>query len=70
MRAVPAIEWELLRNNHFHTREQVRHAVATWIENYNSGRRHSINNMLSPIAYEHACAQQRSAGHGGDPRAA
>ena len=64
------LEWELLHHNHFHTREQARHAVAAWIEDYNSQRRHSTDNMLSPIAYEHACAQQRSTTSGSDPRAA
>jgi putative transposase len=60
----------LLRDNHFGTREQARHAVAAWIEDYNSARRHSTDNMLSPIAYEHACAQRHSADDGHDPRAA
>jgi putative transposase len=64
------LEWELLHHNHFHTREQARHAVAAWIEDYNSQRRHSTDNMLSPIAYEHACAQQRSTTSSSDPRAA
>jgi transposase InsO family protein len=64
------LEWELLRDNHFHTREQARHAVAAWIEDYNSARRHSTDNMLSPIAYEHASAQRRSTASGSDPEAA
>ncbi len=64
------LEWELLRNNHFQTREQARHAVAGWIEDYNSARRHSTDGMLSPIAYEHACAQRRSTASGSDPEAA
>jgi putative transposase len=64
------LEWELLRDNHFHTREQARHAVAAWIEDYNSQRRHSTDGMLSPIAYEHACAQRRSPAPDNDPRAA
>lgn len=64
------LEWELLRNNHFQTRGQARHAVAGWIEDYNSARRHSTGGMLSPIAYEHACAQRRSTASGSDPEAA
>ncbi len=64
------LEWELLRNNHFQTRGQARHAVAGWIEDYNSARRHSTDGMLSPIAYEHACAQRRSTASGSDPEAA
>ena len=57
------LEWELLRNNHFQTREQARHAVAAWIEDYNSQRRHSTNGMLSPIDYEHARSQKPTTGH-------
>ena len=64
------LEWELLRHSHFRTREAARRAVAAWIENYNGQRRHSTNGMLSPIAYEQACAQRHSAGDGDDPRAA
>jgi len=64
------LEWELLRDNHFQTREQARHAVAAWIEDDNSQRRHSTDGMLSPIAYEHACAQRHSADDGHDPKAA
>jgi Integrase core domain len=30
------LEWELLRNNHFHTCEEARHAFAAWIDDYNS----------------------------------
>jgi putative transposase len=52
------LEWELFRDNHFHTREEARHAVAAWIDDYNSQRRHSTNAMLSPIDFERACAQQ------------
>lgn len=53
------LEWELLRDNHFHTREKARHAVAEWIDDYNRQRRHSTNGMLSPIDYEYACIQRR-----------
>lgn len=49
------LEWELLRDNHFHTREEARHAVAAWIDDDNSQRRHSTNEMLSPIDYERTC---------------
>jgi transposase InsO family protein len=52
------LEWELLASNHFQTREQARRAVAAWIDDYNSQRRHSTNGMLSPIDYEHACTQR------------
>jgi hypothetical protein len=50
----------LLPNNHFHTREEARHAVAAWIDDYNSQRRHPTNGMLSPIDYEHACTQRHT----------
>jgi len=50
------LEWELLRQRHFTTREQARRAVAAWIDEYNTERRHSTNGMLSPVAYEHAHA--------------
>lgn len=50
------LEWELLRGSHFHTREQARHAVAAWIDDYNTARRHSTNGMLSPVDYERAHA--------------
>ncbi|MGH3969486.1 MAG: integrase core domain-containing protein [Mycobacterium sp.] len=55
------LEWELLRDNHFHIREKARHAVAEFIDNYNSQRRHSTNGMLSPIDYERACACSKRA---------
>ena len=54
------LEWELLRDNHFQTREQARRAVAAWIDDYNNQRRHSTNGMLSPIDYEHACTRRHN----------
>ncbi|WP_328514507.1 IS3 family transposase [Mycobacterium canetti] len=63
------LEWELLRNNHFHTREEARHAVAAWIDDYNVERRHSTNGMLSPVDYERACSQQRSEQPAGEQHA-
>lgn len=45
-------EFELLRQRRFTTREQARRAVAAWIDEYNTVRRHSTNGMLSPIDYE------------------
>ena len=68
------LEWELLRHNHFATREQARRAVATWIDDYTSHRRHSTNGMLSPVDYELACATRPATQHDveqpGDGRAA
>ena len=59
------LEFELLRRRHFATREQARHAVAAWIDEYSSDRRHSTNGMLSPVDYERACSTPRvnRAGH-------
>ena len=54
------LEWELLRGHHFTTREQARHMVATWIDEYNNDRRHSTNGMLSPVDYELARATRRA----------
>lgn len=48
------LEWELLSRRHFTTREQARHAVAVWIDEYNTVRRHSTNGMLPPVGYERA----------------
>ena len=61
------LEFELLRGARFTTREQARHAVAAWIEEYNAAwieeyntvRRHSTNQMLSPVDYERAQATAR-----------
>jgi len=46
------LEFELLRDHHFATREQARRAVASWIDEYNTIRRHSTNHMLNPVDYE------------------
>jgi transposase InsO family protein len=45
-------EFELLRDYRFATRERARTAVAGWIDEYNTVRRHSTDNMLSPLDYE------------------
>jgi transposase InsO family protein len=55
------IEFELLRDQHFTTRAQARRAVAVWIEEYNTDRKHSTNAMLPPVAYEQAQARSREA---------
>lgn len=46
------LEHELLSRNTFRTKEEARRRVATWIDNYNRRRRHSICDMKSPIDYE------------------
>jgi transposase InsO family protein len=51
------LEFELLRDHRFATREQARRAVAGWIDEYNTVRRHSTDNMLSPLDYERTQAQ-------------
>jgi putative transposase len=51
------VEFELLRGHPFVTREQARRAVAGWLEEYNTVRRHSTNGMLSPVEFERAQAQ-------------
>jgi|ERR1700677_37020 hypothetical protein len=40
-------------------RTKARHAVAAWIDESNTDRRHSTNGMLSPLEYERARAVQR-----------
>ena len=54
------LEFELLRQHHLATREQARRAVADWIEEYNTIRRHSTAGMLSPVDYERVQAQTAS----------
>ena len=55
------LEFELLRDHHFATRERARRAVAEWIDEYNTVRRHSTDGMLSPVAYERVQARTRTA---------
>jgi transposase InsO family protein len=53
-------EFELLAHNHFRTRAQARAAVAAWLEEYNTIRRHSTAGRLPPAVYE-ARAQREAA---------
>ena len=46
------LEFELRSLHRFTTRAQARAAVAAWIEDYNTARRHSALGMRSPAAYE------------------
>jgi transposase InsO family protein len=55
------LEFELRRLQHFATRAQARTAVAAWIEDYNTVRRHSALNMMSPVQYEQALAAGEAA---------
>jgi len=54
------VEFELLRSNRFGTREQARRAVAAWLDEYNTVRRHSTDLMLSPIDFERREALART----------
>jgi transposase InsO family protein len=51
------LEFELLSQRHFKTREQARRAVAC---QYNTTRRHSTTAMMSPVAYEQLLARPRT----------
>jgi putative transposase len=55
------LEFELRRLQHFATRAQARAAVAAWIADYNTARRHSALGMLSPVQYEQALAAGQAA---------
>lgn len=54
------LEFELLRDHHFLTREQARRAVADWVDEYNTVRRHSTAGMLCPVDYERAQADTQA----------
>jgi putative transposase len=48
------LEWELRSRETFATRNQARAAVAAWIEDCDTVRRHSALGMKSPVAWEQA----------------
>lgn len=49
------LKTEFTRRHTFATREEARHRIAAWIDDwYNTTRRHSTIGMMSPIAYEQA----------------
>jgi putative transposase len=50
------LEWELRSLRKFATKAEARAAVAAWIEEYNTSRKHSALGMRSPVAYELALA--------------
>jgi len=52
------LEWELLRRQHFVTKDQARTEVARFIDRYNHQRRHSSCEMLTPVAYEQVLADR------------
>jgi transposase InsO family protein len=51
------LEWELRSRETFATRSEARAAVAAWIEDYSTVRRHSALGMKSPVAWEQAAEQ-------------
>jgi transposase InsO family protein len=54
------LEFELLSQEHFTTRGQARAAVAAFIDEYNTTRRHSSAGGLPPVDYELAAAHTHS----------
>jgi transposase InsO family protein len=48
------LEFELRAVEHFSTRAAARARVSTWIEDYNTRRRHSALGMMTPVRYEQA----------------
>jgi putative transposase len=48
----PTLEIDLRSLHQFASKAQARTAVAAWIEDYNTVRRHSALGMRSPAAYE------------------
>jgi transposase InsO family protein len=55
------LEFELRSVEHFTTRAAARAKVAAWIEDYNTNRRHSACQMMSPMNYERALAAREAA---------
>ena len=50
------LEWELRSLHKFATRAGARAAIAAWIEDYNTCRRHSACQMMPPSSYEKTLA--------------
>jgi putative transposase len=50
------LEFELRAVEHFATKKAARAKVAAWIEDYNTCRRHSACQMMSPVTYEKTLA--------------
>lgn len=49
------LKTEFTSRHTFNTREEARHRIAAWIDDwYNQSRRHSTIGMISPVAYEQA----------------
>jgi len=52
------LEHEVLSRNVFATKDQARRAVAVFIDNYNTRRRHSSCEMKPPVTYEQVLAER------------
>jgi putative transposase len=55
------LEFELLADAHFTTRAQARAAVAGFIDEYNTSRRHSTAGRLPPAVYEAQARREEAA---------
>jgi transposase InsO family protein len=55
------LEFELLAQTHFTSRAAARAAVAAWIDEYNTQRRHSTAGRLPPAVYEADAARREAA---------
>jgi len=55
------LEFELRALEHFATKAAARARVAAWIEDYNTRRRHSALQMMSPVDYEQALTSGQAA---------
>jgi transposase InsO family protein len=55
------LEFELRSLQRFATKAEARARVAAWIDEYNRDRKHSSIGMRSPINYEIASRQNRTA---------
>jgi transposase InsO family protein len=58
------LEFELLSRQRFPSKADARKAVARFIDSYNTTRRHSRCEMLSPIAYEALLTEKAQAAQG------
>ena len=55
------LDFELLSRHRFATKAEARRVVARFIDTYNTTRRHSSCEMLSPAAYEALLVEQAAA---------
>jgi putative transposase len=55
------LEFELRRVEHFATKTAARAKVAAWIEDYNTRRRHTACQKMTPAAYEQLLAAREEA---------